>query len=338
MVAISIIIPVYNGEKYIKRCIESILKQNFNDFEILIIDDGSKDNSLKILKSYKKLDKIKIFSQKNKGPSEARNKGLEEAKGNYIIFIDIDDWIEENYLNNLYNTITKENLDIVMTGYRDISKYGLIEINDFYIKKNLLNIEETIELLFKGTAGVPWGKIFKKDIIINNKLKMDKELFMCEDQIFVLQYIFNCKTIGVLQDNEYNYNRLNEKSISNKFGVEYYNNFMIYIDKLEKIFEYYNLDNGIRERIIVERKIQIYENLIYRLYFNKLWRTTYLLKELKFFSEEVSKKISKKTNNEIIENLRNKKLIKLHMFFIVKTLKRKMIDFFKLKVIGGVKI
>ena len=99
---ISVIVPVYNAEKYISRCVDSILSQNSVDFELLLVDDGSSDDSLKICKRYEKMDnRVRVFSQGNSGPSSARNLGLERATGEYITFVDSDDWIEGGFFQKI---------------------------------------------------------------------------------------------------------------------------------------------------------------------------------------------------------------------------------------------
>ena len=113
-IQISIIIPVYNTEKYIQKCIDSLYQQNLN-IEIIFIDDGSTDNSKEIINNYsKKDDRIKVLSQNNQGPAVARNLGLEVAQGNYIAFLDSDDWIENNSLEMLYNVAIEFDVDMIM--------------------------------------------------------------------------------------------------------------------------------------------------------------------------------------------------------------------------------
>lgn len=111
---ISVIIPVYNGEKYIKRCINSLINQTYKNIEIIIINDGSKDNSINIIKEISEKDKrIIIIDKENQGVSIARNAGIEKASGDYIMFVDVDDWVKTNMIEQMYKVIKKENVDIV---------------------------------------------------------------------------------------------------------------------------------------------------------------------------------------------------------------------------------
>ena len=129
MPKVSIIVPVYNVEKYLCQCLESLVHQTLTDIEIICVNDGSTDNSLGILNKYAQLDsRIKVFSQKNQGVSSARNLGLEKVNGEYITFVDSDDWIELNACEILYNTAQERNTDILLCSYYNYDnnrKYGL---------------------------------------------------------------------------------------------------------------------------------------------------------------------------------------------------------------------
>ena len=119
MAQITVILPVYNVEKYLKQCLDSIVNQTFKDFECLCVNDGSTDNSLSILQEYAQKDKrFKIITQKNGGTSVARNTGIKHTNTKYLTFIDSDDWITENYLEILYNKIEETNADIVRASYK----------------------------------------------------------------------------------------------------------------------------------------------------------------------------------------------------------------------------
>ena len=156
---VSIIIPVYNSEKYIGRCIDSILNQTYTNYELILIDDGSTDNSLKILNDYKKKDnRIRVYSQKNKGVAITRNRGIKLSNGQYICFIDNDDYIENKYLENLVSNCC--NNDFVIGGYKRVSDDKIL------FKKKLKNTNFS---KFENVA--PWGKLIKKSYLINNKIE-----------------------------------------------------------------------------------------------------------------------------------------------------------------------
>ena len=123
---ISVIIPVYNNEKYIARCLDSLIQQTYSEFEALVINDGSKDNSGEIIQSYAEHDKrFRYFEQENQGVSVARNKGLDNAKGEYVLFLDGDDWLDNDVLERLHNEMTEHNLDCVSYMFRHVYEDGI---------------------------------------------------------------------------------------------------------------------------------------------------------------------------------------------------------------------
>lgn len=203
---ISIIIPVYNAEKYISRCIESVLAQTFTDWELILVDDGSKDSSLSICESFANTNsRIKIISQKNSGPSAARNKGLEIAKGEYICFIDADDWIENCSLSDYINEIDNTNSDIVFQGFIDEypngeKKYNLISVSNENTKKDI------ISLLYENRCfGWSWNKIFKKEIIEKYNIRFDESVRLWEDELFTIEFLHHSDNIKVINKCNYHY-------------------------------------------------------------------------------------------------------------------------------------
>lgn len=214
---ISIIIPVYNAEKYLRRCVDSILSQDFTDYEILLIDDGSKDNSGNICDYYAAVDnRVKTFHKKNGGVSSARNLGLENAKGFWITFVDSDDYISSSY----FKVIEKQNEDLIILQSKHLNSIngecfsqnirpqmvtGRDNMNNFLSQNLLYHIMMT-----------PWGKFFKHDII--GDLKFDENQKIGEDVIFVHQYLLNCKSISVANDSTYCYNNADNSDI--KYSME----------------------------------------------------------------------------------------------------------------------
>lgn len=259
---VSIIIPVYNGEKHIEKCITSIINQSYENIEIIIVDDGSTDKTVEILEKCKKVDRrIKYYSQNNSGPSVARNKGIEVSSGEYIAFVDSDDTIKEDYIELLLKTIEKGNFDIVACGYTDISIYGITNLNDFYIDKVIIDKEKFINNIFTGVGGTLWSKIFKSKIIKDNNIKMNEEIFICEDMLFVLEYVTKCTSFGAIKENLYNYNRINDDSISSKINFTYYNNLIKVMNLIENILEENHYSKKFIDKILSERIKSISLNL-----------------------------------------------------------------------------
>lgn len=302
---VSIIIPVYNADKYILRCLKSIVNQTFKNYECIIIDDGSSDESRKIINNYiNNLPNFYYYYQPNSGPSSARNNAITKSKGQYIVFIDSDDFIETDYIRDLYDEISK-GYDIVITGYRDISKYGEYNCNDF---TGAINKATLIKSTIHGTGGVLWGKIFKKDIISNHKLFLDEKIFMSEDLLYVLEYIKYVDSWSILNKNDYMYYRLNEKSISRNISEKYVNNYKLFFQKYKQLLiELEILDFNVDEHI---------NKKVYCMLINMLDNTKNITKSL-----EVIK------NNDFFNNYIN---ILSFEFIIIKWIKLNKITFISL--------
>lgn len=187
---ISVIVPVYNAEKFLHRCIDSILVQSFTDFELLLINDGSKDSSGRICDEYATKDsRVRVFHKENGGVSSARNLGLDNAKGEWIAFVDADDYIDKDFLCN-YND-RKENVDAVVQSVICIHQ-GHVPCTVGFEREKLftspLECVKHIIAINKGLLGYSVNKLYKKSIISDNKIYYDTRLKFREDEEFVLRY------------------------------------------------------------------------------------------------------------------------------------------------------
>lgn len=184
----SVIVPVYNVEKVLERCIKSILQQTIKNFELILIDDGSTDKSGMICDEYQKKDaRIKVIHKKNEGVSKARNTGLDIAVGKYIVFVDSDDYVESKYLENYGD----ENEDLVITGMW-LCKENLSIEKIFTMENNYLDMNDensVVHILKNWYALPPCAKRFKKDIISENRILFPEECCYGEDAIFVAKYL-----------------------------------------------------------------------------------------------------------------------------------------------------
>ena len=210
---VSIIIPVYNTEKYIKQCIDSIINQTYKNIEIIIVNDGSTDKTEKILREYNNSNIIYI-EQSNKGVSSARNNGLKLATGKYVVFIDSDDFCEINMIEDMVKDIENNNVELAICGFNEIYKnvtkkslYGLL--NDIY---NREKIEEEI-LKNNSIRGFLWNKIFLKEIIDKYNISFDEDISMCEDLLFCVKYLQETKHVYVNNKNLYNYRQRKTSAI-----------------------------------------------------------------------------------------------------------------------------
>ena len=196
---ISVVIPVYNTEQYLSRCLDSALAQTFHDFELICVNDGSTDNSKCILEEYAKKDKrIKIINQSNQGLSLARNNGLKDIRTPYVCFLDSDDSIDETFLMDLYQAALETDADVVMTGTRYI---GNKIKNDPFRETVLTNFKDKIVILPHGGC---WNKMYKTDFIAKYHLSFPEKLYW-EDNIFTIKACYYSNKLVVLNRGKYNY-------------------------------------------------------------------------------------------------------------------------------------
>ncbi|MCL2687120.1 MAG: glycosyltransferase [Methanobrevibacter sp.] len=180
---VSIIIPVYNAEKYLEKCLDSVVGQTLKDIEIICVNDESTDSSLEILERYAKNDKrIKVCTQKNQDRGSARNKGIKIAKGEYLGFIDNDDWVSEDYYEVLYKNAKKSNADISATSEVIFPDENQKKNVGFDGKNNLKSIESKSSVII--ASGVMWNKIYRRTLIIKNSICFSKRRSIGEDNIF----------------------------------------------------------------------------------------------------------------------------------------------------------
>ena len=200
---ISIIVPIYNAEKTLHKCVDSILNQSYKDWELLLINDGSTDNSALICDEYAQQDKrIKVFHKPNRGVSSARNVGLDNAVGEWITFIDSDDWVENNYLENLYQN--DEN-DIVASYFigEGWKEWVSVPCKDYVYNEKQMKDFLTgclLDFIF------PFGKLFRYSIIMHYKLRFDESISYGEDTLFIYQFLQYVKSVRTSSEATYHYN------------------------------------------------------------------------------------------------------------------------------------
>lgn len=212
---LSIIVPVYGVEKYIDKCLNSLVKQSLKEIEIIVVNDGTKDNSQKIIDKYVKKypDKIKSYIKENGGQGSARNYGLKKAAGEYIGYVDSDDFVEKDMYKKLYNKAKENNYDIVVCGNYNVSEDYQNKNIDAFIN----NYNTDLENIFFGKMAV-WNKIYKRDILIKNKLEF-KEKVWYEDLAFTLKAIMNSNTFAFIDEPLYDY-LIREGSTMNNSNVQ----------------------------------------------------------------------------------------------------------------------
>jgi glycosyltransferase involved in cell wall biosynthesis len=219
MKLVSIIIPVYNSEKYLEKCLSSVLNQSYKNIEVILIDDGSSDNSLEIIKKYAKNDRrIKYKSQENKGQSHARNVGIKMSKGDFIVFVDSDDWLDETFISRMYSKMIKENADLIICNHRIHTPKKVREINNNI--ESHLSSEEAFRYMLNGKIShVCWAKMYKADIIKNCGY-LFPEGKTNEDLFIVSVWMLTAKNIYILNECLYNV-RHRSGSVTNSFSEKF---------------------------------------------------------------------------------------------------------------------
>lgn len=215
---ISIIVPVYNVEKYLCRCLDSILSQSMQDYVVFLIDDGSKDQSGEICDDYAEKDKrFVVVHQKNQGVSKTRQKALDMVSTDYVAFIDPDDYIEKDYLEKLYNAADKNNADLVWCDYVE---NRLNSDTDHPCDLSDMTREGLLRgILDSKFSAVLWNKLFRASIIKGNNICFEASLKTAEDILFVSKFVCHSSRFSYVNNVLYNYNMSNENSAINTFGT-----------------------------------------------------------------------------------------------------------------------
>ena len=204
---ISVVIPVYNAEKYIKKNIEALMQQSYKNYEVWLIDDGSTDNSLILCQSLcEKYSNINVVHSINNGASFARNIGIKKARGEYLVFIDSDDYVEKDYLEQLYSGINKSDAGMAVCAYFREGISGKNKIFS-YGKDDIWNYEQSICRMFENNnfGGYPWNKIFRMQIVKRLGLEFNVNLKKSEDMLWVCQYLQECKKVYYISKPLYHY-------------------------------------------------------------------------------------------------------------------------------------
>lgn len=243
---VSVVVPIYNVERKLERCLNSLKNQTYNNIEILLINDGSPDNSEEICLKYIKNDKrFKYFKKKNGGLSSARNFGICNALGKYIYFIDSDDYCEKNLLEILIKDMT-DDIQISSCGY-----YVDYPGESFQIKKNYKKIgrlekkEFILNLDSEGMLNVVWNKLYRLDIIKKYNLKFELDMMPGEDLVFNCQYLKTINKGVCCNEILYHYMRENEETLVNKYDKNLIQKVDFFIISKEKLFESIDIEKNI---------------------------------------------------------------------------------------------
>ena len=307
-VEISILMPVFNVEKYVKYAIESIQAQTLKNWELIILNDGSTDSSGKICDDIAKEDKrIKVIHKNNTGVSNTRNILLDNANSEYIIFVDSDDLIHKDYLMSLLNEEYNNNSDLVVCGFieRKISKNN--EVNDsmkLYKTESFMEIDKMKDRILEfGNSGLLnplWNKLYKKNIIFENNIRFKEEVETGEDFVFNLQYISNIKNISFVDKCLYYYIRRSNDSITYKYIDNMYFKGVEIHEILEEFLNKMNFYNDSNRYILYGNHLMGVFSACLNLFHNDCKLTFYEKKEYirKIVSREYVKECANNRKND----------------------------------------
>lgn len=301
---ISVIVPIYNVENYLENCINSILNQSYTDFELILVDDGSPDNCGKICDDYAKKDsRIKVIHKKNGGLSDARNIGIEAAKGEYISFIDSDDWIHKDFYLTLFNALSSSNSDIAICNFLKVSnddiKDKIININPPV--KTLSNLESLNDLYSDNYVNyiVAWNKLYKANLFKDIRFPVGK---IHEDEFTTPKVLFESNKIAIITEELYYYRQTPNSIMNRKFNVANLSFLEAIEDRLKFINEHH-LDT-------------IYDKCLYQLSFERI-NFYYMIKNSDIPNKEnLLNELNKQLNSLNIDalSLKSKVLINLFKF------------------------
>lgn len=306
---ISVIIPVYNSSTYLRKCLDSVVNQTLKDIEIIVINDGSTDDSKNIIEEYLcKYKNIIFIDQENKGIGKTRNIGIKKATGEYITFVDSDDYIKENMLEEYYKYAKKHNFDLVIGSY--IKKINNKEIIFENNKFKTGNVKTTPQILYLIEYG-PWAKLYKRETLINNNIYFDEKR-KYEDMPFVSKTLLKSKLIGQITE-PYYYYIIHNNSETTTMDKRVFD----ILDILKEIKDYYKREYYLRDELdyVIIDKITTYM-LQQRVQKDNKLRIEFINAGYAFLNKNIKNwrgnKYYKKTNflKRIIKN--NKKILKIY--------------------------
>ena len=259
---VSVIVPVYNAQKSLARCIDSILNQTFKDFELILLDDGSTDTSGEICDRYAEIDeRVRVIHKENSGVSDTRNRGLDIAEGKYLQFLDSDDWITPEATGLFVRTVEENQCDMVIADFyrvigERVSQKGAIEEDG--LMDQVTFAENMLQKPADFYYGVLWNKLYKREIVESYRLRMDSSVSWCEDFMFNLEYVRHIRSVYALKVPVYYYVKTKGSLVSQGMSVKKT------IQMKRTVFEYYNsfCKDVFDEEDYEKYKVQVYRFLI----------------------------------------------------------------------------
>ncbi|EQB39189.1 hypothetical protein M947_08520 [Sulfurimonas hongkongensis] len=293
MPEISVIVPVYNSSKYIKRCLSSIIEQTFKNFELIVINDGSTDNSGNIINKFKsKCNNIHVIHQKNQGVSKSRNLGISQSTSKYICFVDSDDAVESTMLEDLYSMAIKNDSDIIYSPYLKKLHDGSYVITS----RGVLKSNNSQEALNPNLSSSICGQLYKKSLFIDNSIEFPDDL-VYEDQLIAIQLLYFAKKTSTLQRAYYKYYST-PASITNEVSIKKIDDIFKIISIIREFYAKY-FNPGEYEIHLLAKTLKLLSGYIlkYLVVSKNIEQIEYLLEKIydyKFFNKEIFSEVSLK--------------------------------------------
>lgn len=259
---VSIIVPVYNAQATLERCIDSVLKQTYTNFELLLVDDGSQDDSGKLCDAYARRDeRILVIHKENSGVSDSRNQAIDAARGKYLQFLDSDDWLTPESTGLLFRAAQENQCDMVIADFYRVKNDRVAHKGDIK-EAGLLTREDFAMYMMENPAdfyyGVLWNKLYRRDIIEQHQLRMDGKISWCEDFMFNLEYMRHMENVYVLPVPVYYYVKTKGSLVSQGSSLSKT------LEMKQQVFEYYNqfYQEVFDEEVYEKSRRQVYRFLI----------------------------------------------------------------------------
>lgn len=281
---VSVVVPVYNVEKYLNKCVLSIVNQTYKKLEILLIDDGSKDNSVALCDEWAKKDeRIKVIHKENGGLSSARNAGIDNATGDYVMFEDSDDWLETELIERCVKRIEEEESDLVIFGYKKIDERGH-NLGEFTFGDSTLSKEELVQQLYSRIVemsfGYAWNKLYNLRVLKRSEIRNDSSIIDREDLVFNMQLLNHINKVSYLEYIGYNYLQ-RETSLLHNSNLSRLKNIKMFCDKM---YEIEFGDDEIKWKVYSMNVLHYLSDCIIK---NILWNDSMNKKEKKDWMEKV---------------------------------------------------
>lgn len=265
----SIILPVYNVENYIEKSILSVLNQSYIDFELLVVNDGTPDSSIEVAEQFNDT-RIKIFHKENGGLSDARNYGLERAKGEYVYFMDSDDWIEPNLLEECISVLEDRNLDIVVFGYvqdNEDSDEVLLSSKEFIPGIDIMKrgSNKLFDSQLMGILGYAWNKVYKRSLLVNNSITFEKGTSLIEDVLFNTQVYQKVDQLNFINEALYHYVNRPILTLVKQFNLDIFDLKVRRSQCLEQFYNNWNIQN--RKEIIAYSLLESMKGCMQNMYY-----------------------------------------------------------------------